>query len=109
MKTNTSYRVEIGFGIGNDRNGFPIKARTLQHNKTAIETRAVHEFGGYTWINTSGGWMNPKGVCVKEQGMTLLLLGSGDVFVKRARDFAVDLRDDLKQECVCFTVSECHT
>jgi len=108
-KHNKSYRVEIGFGIDFDENKTPIHYLAQTAILGMLKEKAVESFGGATECVTSGIWKNPDGHVYSENGRTILLLGSGQVFLRKAREFAAHVRDSLKQECVCFTVSECST
>lgn len=72
MFDNAEYR--IGFGIGEDRHGRVIPAHTRVASIAAIEQAAAAAFGGFTIRPVRGGWVNPAGHLVTEQGEELTLL-----------------------------------
>jgi len=66
---------QIGVGVQFDRFNQPIDAEDLHDNLLpSIRRMLASEFGGYTEKQTSGGWINPDGHLVEEEGRTFSVL-----------------------------------
>lgn len=68
------YKIEFGFGAGEDSVGRLLLQSEVEIGLQKIRQRAVEWFGGYTLTKTQGGWRNPAGWLVEEQGYTLSIL-----------------------------------
>lgn len=102
------YRVEIGFGIGFDKNGVPI--RKIDAEVDDFIHRASRRFGGVAAIKVNGGWVNGQGDMVNEPGMILRIDGiQTDKDMASAKQFALAVKDALNQESVVFSVSQVET
>jgi len=67
------YKIEFGFGIGEDRHGRLIAQNDAKRAVRAICDKAASLFGGYTLLDTFGGWKNEQGRLVEEPGKTLVI------------------------------------
>lgn len=66
-------KVEFGYGVGRDRNRKPIRLYDLLVAQESIRKTAARLFGGYAIYLTEGGWTDPSGTLVEEQGRTLMI------------------------------------
>jgi hypothetical protein len=103
---NSKIKIEIGFGVGEDKDRNPLQAVDQKLERVAQYVAA--NFGGYTFISTTGGWINPQGILVSEAGMTLFIMAD-DTEDNRvnAGILACFVRDVMHQACVAFTITQC--
>lgn len=115
------YKIEIGFGAGTNKHGFPISDRFREEAILAIKHEAAKLFGGYTLVETEGGWTDPSGKLVEERGYTLFFVveyadcGDGPDRtaippVIRSRDSRINLmmssvRHELQQATVVLSIN----
>jgi hypothetical protein len=101
------YRIEIGFGIGEDKNGNPVMYWQSSIASVLADIAKMH--GGYFLRGGNGGWVNPAGALVTEPGMVLRIDGvDGFDAFKTAQDAAERwgnaIRDALNQAAVVRTI-----
>lgn len=109
------YRIEFGMGTGYDKDGRLLAAMPGPwfHNAfNQIEQRAIDLFGGFTWVNTVGGWKDDAGIVTCEPGRTLLIY-SGEIWeqsngntVERAKNLAQFIAQKLNQQAVALSIQE---
>ena len=100
------YKIEFGFGVGEDRDGNAISIERRNTALAEIKRVAVEFFGGYTIVTTDGGWKNARGMLVEEQGRTLFVLideSKGERHFFRADAMAEIIKGQLNQESVVVT------
>lgn len=98
-------RIEITFGVGENKHREPIKDLELKLHEISLE--AARTFGGYTLIPGSGGWYNGKDL-ITENSMTLRLVTErrlGEVF-EDARSLRNFVRETLDQAAVVLTIED---
>lgn len=72
MKTT---RIEFGFGIELNRDGDRIPDDLALYAKTVLCVAAAKRFGGYTWKDVDGGWLDKTdGRFFQERAVTLAVL-----------------------------------
>lgn len=71
------YAYRIYFGVGEDRDRQPIP--DLDRSIKRIKQAACSCFGGFTLVESAGGWLNPEGIVVEEKGYVLTILTSNNV------------------------------
>jgi len=71
---NMKYRIEFGFGVGEDAYGDPVEPARLVTALGIIRKTAADLFEGYTMHPTTGGWVNNAGRLVEEPGFTLFVV-----------------------------------
>lgn len=82
------YTIIVGTGF--DRDGYTILNGERTVTRSCIESLLLETYGGYTILESSGGWVNGSQL-VKEPGLTILILVSdsttepGDVALTIAR------------------------
>jgi len=103
------YKIEFGFGVGEDRDGNVISIERHESALGAIRREAATLFGGYTLTRTEGGWRNPQGRLVEEPGYTLSVLTDypGDFPQWPMIDMAGHIKRELSQEAVYVVVHQC--
>lgn len=102
------FKIEFGFGIGEDKNRKPIPLGKREAALNQITMKAASRFGGYTVYRTYGGWINGLSDLVEEPGITLLTHVEGktkQAIAQRVTDFAAVIREILNQETVCVSIS----
>ena len=76
----------------------------------AVVNMAVSFFGGFTWIDTMGGWVDPDNKrVVRECGQTLVIVSEHkdqDAAKGLAEILAKTIRDAFFQKCVVLTITE---
>lgn len=97
-------KIEIIFGIGEDRNGIRLSHEEQQTICETIQHHAATQFGGYTMIDSSGGWVDSFGKLIQEPGKILVLITTEPI--KTAKEFAAWIRSTARQSCVSFSVTE---
>lgn len=103
MKTN-AVKLEFGFGVGKDRLQLPISPAALATGLKQIKDQAVYLWGGYTLLQTEGGWKNEAGELVKEPGFTLVILVTDLYNLDLTCDRMItSIKNTLRQEAVAFT------
>lgn len=103
------YKIEFGFGVGEDRNGDIITLERKTDAMHEIKRVAVELFGGYTLVKTDGGWKNACGRLVTEPGYTLVILVESDTRYfdeDPIKSMARVIKEQLFQEAVAVTVIE---
>lgn len=69
------YKIEFGFGAGEDASGRLLLQSEVIIGLQKIRKRAVEWFDGYTLTKTQGGWVNPANHwLIEEPGYTLSVL-----------------------------------
>ena len=92
------------------------ESKSSSNEKTQREARAILEgvakaFGGFTLMESSGGWVAPSGKLVLEASFVLNTVSdkSYDSTLNLARMFAEDLRHLFDQDSVMITITEIKT
>ena len=101
-------KIEIGFGVGEDKDRKPLMAVAEKLNR--IEGYTAANFGGYTFVSTTGSWKDSKtGAYIVEAGLILLII-TDDTENDRlnARLLAGFVRDVMHQACVTLTITPVH-
>lgn len=101
MKTN-HYKIEFGFGVGKDRNQNFISPAMREAALQTIQAEAARRFGAYTLTKVAGGWKNPAGVLVTEEGYTLTIIIPQ---TSPTHSFARFIGAVLEQEAVAITIT----
>lgn len=71
----TTHRVwTIGLGVEETRDGERIDPVRLARNRKVVAEYLAEAFGGYTFQDTVGGWVDPAGRLVEERGLTIIVL-----------------------------------
>lgn len=96
-------KYDIGFGVGSNCDGEPMTPREVTAGLASIRREACELFGGYTLTPTTGGWVNPVGVLVEENGYTLTILVKCGVSARDVASFARRLGRRLYQHSVVLT------
>lgn len=107
MKT-THLRIEFTFGAEIDLNGRLILRDECSAATKAILREAGRIFGFYTVLQSRGGWTNPAGMMVAEDGMTLFVILSCEEDLEEQYDAQVTelasaIKSELRQETVAIT------
>lgn len=97
-------KIEISFGTGHDKDNKPIDSLALFRAINQIEKLALSLFGGYTWVETEGGWLDENQIAICEPGKTLSIMTNSNK-QHEARQLAVFIRDQINQSCVCLTIT----
>lgn len=90
-------RTEFFFGVGLDRDGKEISADVLKWSLTRIENRAVDLHGGFTMVETRGGWSD-GGMRHLEPGRVLTIFGP--ISSDKVRQMAQLIKAALNQSSV---------
>lgn len=96
------FRATIIAGITQDRDGNAIKD-TL-HKLQNIRAKLARDFGGYTEVQSFGGWINPEGELVEELGRTWTIYTDKGYGV--AHNAAEFVSFELNQDSVVLEVIE---
>lgn len=96
-------RITIGCGNQYDRDGKMITSYDTRAARSQIVEKALDLFGGVTFLNTYGGWRDGSGQTVIEQGWSIVAYADADT---HAQQFAMFVRDALRQQAVYLTVEE---
>jgi hypothetical protein len=99
------YKIEFGFGVGEDRNGNLIRAVQRVGALGNIRRAACDLFRGYTLYKTVGGWINEDGRIVEEPGCTLTVY-SETLGVFRVDEMVNIIKSELRQHSVAVIVTE---
>lgn len=99
------YKIEFGFGVGEDKNGFSLNSSRVVAGLGNIRKEAARLFGGYTLRSVTGGWVNPEGRLVEEPGYTLQVFDDGSTNGNRAAMVGV-IKEQLNQAAVAVTITE---
>lgn len=94
-------RLTITTGIGEDRNGQAIRSSVYVRALARIREWLAREHGGFTEVDTNGGWINPSGALVMEGGKRFIVLTAEPFAGHRTADF---IRRALNQESVVLEV-----
>lgn len=89
----------IGMGIEFDRDNNRLSVDDRESALKRIRHNAMIQFGGFTEIDVVGGWINPDGKAVREQGKQISLIVSDDK-VKDVPSFAQYVAATLRQHSV---------
>lgn len=100
-------RVEIGVGVERDRDG--VTVNYLQSKIENVRWRASKEFGGVAIIICDGGWIDPNGEFVGEQGIIIRIDNVPAAKLDRARVFAEWVKKIFNQTAVAYSVTEVNT
>ena len=103
-------RITITAGIGEDRYGNPLQAQDVQTALAGIRATLAGAFGGYTELETYGGWLTDAGELVTEPGRRWIALTDKPA---READPAAEtvaeyVRDVLKQVSVVLETETVH-
>jgi hypothetical protein len=101
---STHARVEVGFGLGFDKNHQPITSSHFQLE--AIKSKAVELFGGYTYYPSDGGWRHSDGELATEPGGTLLIFTDTPQLLPKANELCQFIKRVLNQEAVALGITE---
>jgi hypothetical protein len=107
------FKVEYGFGVGEDRHGKSISRNRLRQSLELLTLEASRLFGGVTIYETTGAWVNPAGRLVQEPGRTLMVLAAcedgGYSELKQIIDsFGEMIKSTLEQETIVQSITETH-
>lgn len=69
-----NYRISLGFGCGEDRNGNAIPADHATHCIAEVLKLAAQIYGGASLSDVDGAWINPEGKLVVEKGKSLVIV-----------------------------------
>ncbi len=102
----SNIKAEITFGIERDKNNDALDTTTheMWSLREQIEKLACELFGGYTWIDTRGGWVDPNKIIIREDGRILSILTT-DNKTHEVLGLAKFIRDALNQSCVAVTIT----
>ncbi len=97
--------IKIGFGIGFNRDGQPIRPKERTEALVNIRNKACELFGGCNMVHGQGSWESPEGRIVDEPSVTLIIWVTGNpVDIGRhclnARKLASFIRQLLNQHTV---------
>ena len=93
-------------GIGKDRDEQRILKGERLDIRFRIEKKLLERHGGYTILESSGGWMDGSNV-VKEPGLTILVVdGEDDSKITKT---ALDVCSFARQSTVCVIYAGGHT
>jgi hypothetical protein len=102
-------KIEITFGIGQDKEGRQLEAFVVEGALKSICREAVDVWGGCTLLDSAGHWQSEASGRYFNEFSKVLVIYCDDV--PAFRDAAVALaqftRDQLRQECVCLTITNC--
>jgi hypothetical protein len=101
----TKTRIEFTFGIGLDRTGGAISPSYAFDALRSIGKRAAVQFGGYTLLESSGGWVSPEGNLVTEPGRVMVIVTDTKTANLNVTDMAEFIATTLHQACVMVTTS----
>lgn len=87
------FRITFHLGLGNSRD----KPELI--DATKAELAAV--YGGYTWLESSGGWLSPSGVLEYEPGAVIVVYAEDP---SQSSNTAEGLRRAFNQVEVWYTV-----
>lgn len=97
-------KIEFTFGIGRDRNQNHLTVEARRFGMGQIKKTAIKLFGGYTIIDTEGGWRNPDGVIVEETGKTLIIYTKeiqSLLLPDKIETMREEIKNALRQEAIC--------
>lgn len=97
-------KIEFCFGTGFDRNQNPLTVEERRFGLNQIKQGAVEIFGGYTLVDTEGGWRNPAGVLVEETGKSLVIytIEKPSFIVREKIEGMISIiKMALRQETIC--------
>ena len=109
MKT---LRIEFGFGVGQDKTGTTISKGEYDFAKCVLSVEAAKAFGGYTWTDVHGGWIDKSDDrFFQEPAVTIAVLvpqyecgwvpdGDSPILETLIRDFADHIKRLLNQRAV---------
>lgn len=102
---NMKYKIEFGFGAGEDASGRLLLQSEVEIGLQKIRQRAVALYGGYTVTHTTGGWVNPAGRLVEERGFTLsALVEIGFDEQVNFQEMVDVIKSALRQQSVAVTI-----
>ena len=98
----------ITLNIGTERrgDGLPLTERERLDGMHAIEKAALDIFGGVTIIPIWGGWRNPEGETVTEEGLQLDIVTDSLTADADALTLATRAKAELHQQSVLLRVQD---
>ncbi len=103
---NKYLRIEVGFGMGFDKNHQPLENAPALLER--VKSKALELFGGFTFYTSQGGWRHADGQLATEDGGTLLIFASdlpGRAAETDARNLATFVKQALNQEAVALGIT----
>jgi hypothetical protein len=99
-------KATIDVGIEQDYSGALLSPGIALAGIGACEARALELFGGYTIIQTRGGWRDGTGQDFRERGIRIEVYASGptDHSMAKIRAFAHFITVEFRQACVALHV-----
>lgn len=92
--------LQLTVGIGKQANGKTLDKTHVRNGLNIIRKELSTEFGGYTELNSNGGWVNPRGELVTEKGKTFQVALMQQTTIKNIKSVAEKARNALNQESV---------
>jgi hypothetical protein len=99
-------RIQFIFGLGQNKDGLPIQNEG--YKLSAIKREAARLFGGYTYVETAGGWHSPSGMLIEEPGglLDIVSLRDAESLHKVAVPFRAFIKEVLEQEAIVVTIQK---
>lgn len=106
-----NFQITIIAGIGFDKDGDAITAAQREMALEAVRQELADKVGGYTEMDSVGGWNGPDGALIQEAGKTWTLVyenASGAKAQAMASTLAGYVRRAFNQNSVLSSVVESH-
>lgn len=100
---SNQYKLEFGFGAGEDRQGIPLDQANVGLVVNEIVETASRLFGGCFLTRGRGGWINPAGILVTEPGYVLTVYTNFSHTRDDAMKLIATIKRLLNQEAVIFS------
>lgn len=98
--------ITLNIGTEFRADGLPLTQRERLDGMRAIEEAAMKLFSGVTVIPTWGGWRNPAGEVVNEEGLQIDILTDSPTARADALTFAQQAKSRLQQQSVLLRVAD---
>lgn len=96
-----THKLEIGFGVGQDKDGRTICLRERNKALQAIKEYATRHFGGCTLVETEGTWRDPATFQLfDEPGRTLIVYVDAAQSLDAIRGMANVVKAEMFQAAV---------
>lgn len=99
-------QITINIGTEHRADGLPLTERERLDGMRAIERDAMAVFNGVTVIPTWGGWRNPAGEVVTEEGLQVEILTDSPTAHADALTLAQHAKEHMRQQSVLLRVQD---